>query len=241
MFLKSWPVKAPRPSVGECLDRAAGVGGLVNRGKGDGKGGFPEGKWGKGIKFKMQIKKISIKKWKKKEEKSWQGNVYSPSSGRGEEKGSQVSSETPTEKHKSRNKYLMSHTYKNQYIFMHQVNIANTSTSFTSRESDKSYQTDQFPQGSMLSSGGYILLILAITLTWQRDSLNLCLRLVIQKDLNKPSFSHLLKLSQVWQHTPTILPSTGAKKEAVQSPGVQSQPWFHSEFKTNLSYMRPRL
>jgi hypothetical protein len=33
-------VKARRPSIGECQDREAGVGGLVSRGKGDGIGGF---------------------------------------------------------------------------------------------------------------------------------------------------------------------------------------------------------
>jgi hypothetical protein len=36
--------KAVCPSVGECQDREVGEGGLVSRGKGDGKGGFPEGK-----------------------------------------------------------------------------------------------------------------------------------------------------------------------------------------------------
>jgi hypothetical protein len=35
------PVKALCPSVGECQDREAGVGGLVNRG--DGIGGFRKG------------------------------------------------------------------------------------------------------------------------------------------------------------------------------------------------------
>jgi hypothetical protein len=34
------PVKARCPSVGECQDREAGVGGLVNRGRGNGIGGF---------------------------------------------------------------------------------------------------------------------------------------------------------------------------------------------------------
>ena len=36
-------VKTPCPSVGECQAREAGVGGLVNRGRGDGIGGFSEG------------------------------------------------------------------------------------------------------------------------------------------------------------------------------------------------------
>jgi hypothetical protein len=38
------PVKARCPSVGECQDREAGVGGLVCRGREDGIGGFSEGK-----------------------------------------------------------------------------------------------------------------------------------------------------------------------------------------------------
>jgi hypothetical protein len=33
-------VKALCPSVGECQDKEAGVGGLVSRGRGDGMGGF---------------------------------------------------------------------------------------------------------------------------------------------------------------------------------------------------------
>jgi hypothetical protein len=37
------PVKARFPSVGECKDREAGVGGLVKRGKEDGIGGFWRG------------------------------------------------------------------------------------------------------------------------------------------------------------------------------------------------------
>jgi hypothetical protein len=37
-------MKARCPSVGECQDREAGVGGLVNRGRGDGILGFSEGK-----------------------------------------------------------------------------------------------------------------------------------------------------------------------------------------------------
>lgn len=36
-------VKTPCPNVGECQGREAGVGGLVNRGRGDGIGGFSEG------------------------------------------------------------------------------------------------------------------------------------------------------------------------------------------------------
>jgi hypothetical protein len=38
------PVKALCPSIGECQDREAGVGGLVSRGRGDGIGEFSEGK-----------------------------------------------------------------------------------------------------------------------------------------------------------------------------------------------------
>ena len=37
------PEKAGCPSVGECQDREAGVGGLVSRGRGDGTGVF---QWG---------------------------------------------------------------------------------------------------------------------------------------------------------------------------------------------------
>jgi hypothetical protein len=36
-------VKAQCPSVGECQDREAGVGGLVRRGRGDGMGVFQRG------------------------------------------------------------------------------------------------------------------------------------------------------------------------------------------------------
>jgi hypothetical protein len=53
------PVKVICPSVGECQDREAGVGGLVSRGRWDRIGFFSEGKPGKGITFKMKIKKIS--------------------------------------------------------------------------------------------------------------------------------------------------------------------------------------
>ena len=48
------PVKAQCPSVGECQDREAGVGGWVrehphrSRGRGDGIGGIQEGGTGKG-------------------------------------------------------------------------------------------------------------------------------------------------------------------------------------------------
>ena len=38
------PVKAGCPSVGECQDREAGVGGLVSRGRGEGGGEALEGK-----------------------------------------------------------------------------------------------------------------------------------------------------------------------------------------------------
>jgi hypothetical protein len=47
------PVKALCSSVGECQDREAGVGGLVSRGRGEGIGGFSEGKPGKAITFEM--------------------------------------------------------------------------------------------------------------------------------------------------------------------------------------------
>jgi hypothetical protein len=43
-------VKALCPSVGECQDREAGVGGLGSRGRGMGWGGF-RGEMGKGIKI----------------------------------------------------------------------------------------------------------------------------------------------------------------------------------------------
>ena len=46
-------VKAQCPSVGECQDGEARVGGLVSRGLGDGIGGFLERKRGKGITFEM--------------------------------------------------------------------------------------------------------------------------------------------------------------------------------------------
>ena len=46
------PVKAGCPSVGECQDREAGVGGLVIRRRGMGLG-FLEGKWERGITFEM--------------------------------------------------------------------------------------------------------------------------------------------------------------------------------------------
>jgi hypothetical protein len=62
------PEKAQCPSVGECQDREAGVGGLVSRGMEGWDRGFSEGKSGKGIAFEMQIKKISNKKRKKKME-----------------------------------------------------------------------------------------------------------------------------------------------------------------------------
>jgi hypothetical protein len=46
------PVKARCPSVGECQDQEAGVGGLVSKGRGEGRG-LSEGKLGKGITFEM--------------------------------------------------------------------------------------------------------------------------------------------------------------------------------------------
>jgi hypothetical protein len=46
-------MKAQCPSVGECQDRAMGVGGLVGRARGDGIGRFSEGKRGKWITFEM--------------------------------------------------------------------------------------------------------------------------------------------------------------------------------------------
>jgi hypothetical protein len=54
-----WPCEGP--SVEECQDRESGVGGLVSRGTGNRIGGFLEGKWEKGIKFEMEIKKTSNK------------------------------------------------------------------------------------------------------------------------------------------------------------------------------------
>ena len=50
------PVKALCPSVGECQGQEVGVGGLVNRGRGEGLSGwgfFLEGKPGKGLTFEM--------------------------------------------------------------------------------------------------------------------------------------------------------------------------------------------
>ena len=46
------PMKALRPSVGECQGQEAGVGGLGSREWG-GDGGFLEGRLGKGITFEM--------------------------------------------------------------------------------------------------------------------------------------------------------------------------------------------
>jgi hypothetical protein len=46
-------VKVLCPSVGECQDQEAGVGGLVSRGRGKGNTGFSEGKPGKEITFEM--------------------------------------------------------------------------------------------------------------------------------------------------------------------------------------------
>jgi hypothetical protein len=54
------PEKALCPNVEECQNREVGVGGLVSRGMGEGRG-FLEGKPGKGITFEVQIKKISNK------------------------------------------------------------------------------------------------------------------------------------------------------------------------------------
>lgn len=99
-------------------------------------------------------------------------HVYGPSTGEDEEKRSRVWSETPTENYKSGSKDLISHIYKNQHIFMHQVNTANTCMHFIylREEWQKLPKTEQFSQDSMLSLGGYILLILAITLAGQRLS-----------------------------------------------------------------------
>jgi hypothetical protein len=47
------PEKARCPSVGECQDREAGMGGLVSRRRGYGIGGFLEGKPGNRITFEM--------------------------------------------------------------------------------------------------------------------------------------------------------------------------------------------
>ena len=59
------PVKDQFPSVGECHDREARVGGLVSRRRRNGTEGFSEGKWRKRIKFEMKIKKKSNKKVEK--------------------------------------------------------------------------------------------------------------------------------------------------------------------------------
>jgi hypothetical protein len=47
------PVKVLCPSIGECQDQKAGVGGLGNRGKEEGIEDILEGKLGKGITFEM--------------------------------------------------------------------------------------------------------------------------------------------------------------------------------------------
>jgi hypothetical protein len=47
------PVKILCPSIGECQDQEAGVGGLVNRGRQGKDRGFSEGKPGKGITCEM--------------------------------------------------------------------------------------------------------------------------------------------------------------------------------------------
>jgi hypothetical protein len=47
------PVKVLCPSVGECQDQEAGVGGLVSRGRGEGIGDFWRGNLDKGIIFEM--------------------------------------------------------------------------------------------------------------------------------------------------------------------------------------------
>ena len=47
------PVKVLCPNIWECLGQEAGVGGLVSKGSGEGIGGFPKGKPGKGITFAM--------------------------------------------------------------------------------------------------------------------------------------------------------------------------------------------
>jgi hypothetical protein len=46
-------VNAPCPSIEKCQDQEAGVGGLVSRGRAEQRGGFWEGKPGKGITFEM--------------------------------------------------------------------------------------------------------------------------------------------------------------------------------------------
>jgi hypothetical protein len=53
LHVYSWKVQCP--SVGECQDREAGVGGLVSRRKENRIGGGVEGKPGKGITFEMYI------------------------------------------------------------------------------------------------------------------------------------------------------------------------------------------
>ena len=55
-------MKARCPSVGECWDREAGVGGLVSRGKGDGTGGFKRGNEEREIKTISNNKKRVTKK-----------------------------------------------------------------------------------------------------------------------------------------------------------------------------------
>jgi hypothetical protein len=47
------PVKTRCLSVGECQNREVGVGKLLNRGRGDGIGGFSEGKQKKGLIFEI--------------------------------------------------------------------------------------------------------------------------------------------------------------------------------------------
>jgi hypothetical protein len=60
-------VKVLCPSVGECQGHEVGLGGLVSRGKGEGRGrGFQRGNLGKEITFKMEINKICNKKKKRK-------------------------------------------------------------------------------------------------------------------------------------------------------------------------------
>jgi hypothetical protein len=47
------PVKVLCPSIGECQGQEAGVGGLGNKGRGEGDRGFSERKLGKGIAFEI--------------------------------------------------------------------------------------------------------------------------------------------------------------------------------------------
>jgi hypothetical protein len=47
------PVKVICPSIGECQDQEVGVGGLMNRVRGERIGGFWEEKRSKGITFEM--------------------------------------------------------------------------------------------------------------------------------------------------------------------------------------------